>query len=287
MYYKTYLAAIRQFDQLISQGSAAENKNQLIEVSGVVLLVNPSHATCLNKRRALIEEGLLSAKEELSTIASLQLLHESSKSSILWSYRRWLLRKLYGPADESLGDSLEGVNVPLEGLSQELDIATTASEIYPRNYHAWLHRYKCLDSLASSNRSSNPTALLSQVLRAEEFAITKWVEMHVGDYSAMQYLCHVYATMAKMGIQHIQMHADDGVETGSDVQVKTYPFSPWEHAVELVQRYPTHEALWHYLRTSYALQDGAKDSEMLPKRQEPYTTNFERWKVGFEDRKAT
>ena len=249
-----------------------------------MLLGNPSHSTCLNKRRALVEDGLLDIEQELSLIASLQLLHECSKSSILWSYRRWLLRKLYAPTKPSLVDSLEDVNVPLEAISQEVAIATTASEIYPRNYHAWLHRYKCLESVASSPSSNT---LLSQVLRAEEFAITKWVDLNVGDYSAMQYLCHVYSTMDKMGIQHIQMHADDDAEARSDEKVNTISFSPWEHAVELVRRYPTHEALWYYLRASYALQGCPKDAKLPEQLQGEYTAKFTRWKTGFEGHKTT
>lgn len=288
VYYTTYLQAVRRFEQLLEEVQAKENRTELIEVTCVVLLVNPAHSTCLNKRRALVEEGLLAGKDELTLISSLQLLRESSKSSILWSYRRWILRKLYGAADISHdADSLDGVAIPLESISQELAIATTASEVYPRNYHAWLHRYKCLDSLASSFPSTAPSTLLSQVLRAEEFAITKWVEMNVGDYSAMQYLCHLYTTMEKLGIQHIQMHADEDEGDRSDKKVVTVPFSPWEHATELVQRYPMHESLWYYLRTSHAVQGSPTEINVQISRQEPYFANLERWKTSFESLRGT
>lgn len=235
---------------------------------------------------------MLSEEEELGLIASLQLLPEAAKSSILWSYRRWLLRRRYSTSSNEKGlaliDDLNDVTMPLQAISRELAITSTASEIYPRNYHAWLHRYKCLHSLTSyeqqPNPSSNSFTLLSQVLRAEEFAIRKWVDMNVGDYSAMQYLCYVYSIMAKMGIQHIQTHTDNDARGTEGERLDKMSFPPLEHAVDLVERYPTHEALWYYLRTSYALRSGPVDTKILEHRQDAYGKNFERWRVGFDSK---
>jgi len=296
VYYKTYLQAIRRFEDILSRGGgelAKEDTAELIEVSCVVLLVNPAHSTCLNRRRDLVEQGVLSEEEELGLIASLQLLPESAKSSILWSYRRWLLRRRYSASSNEKGrsliDDLDDVTMPLEAISQELAIASTASEIYPRNYHAWLHRYKCIHSLASCEQQPQPSnsfTLLSQVLRAEEFAIRKWVDMNVGDYSAMQYLCYVYSIMVKMGIQHIQMHMDNDARGTEGEKLDKISFQPLEHAVDLVQRYPTHEALWYYLRASYALRSGPTDTKIPEHRQNTYWKNFEHWRAGF-DAKST
>jgi protein prenyltransferase alpha subunit repeat containing protein 1 len=291
VYYKTYLQAIRRFEDVLNRGVDGLDKEgaaELTEISCVILLVNPAHSTCLNRRRDLVEQGVLSEEEELGLIASVQLLPESAKSSTLWSYRRWLLRRIYSSKEKerSLSDDLDDVTMPLEAISRELAIATTASEIYPRNYHAWLHRYKCLHSLASYEQHPKPSSssftLLSQVLRAEEFAIRKWVDMNVGDYSAMQYLCYVYSILAKMGIRHIQMHTDNDAKGEEGGKLDKISFSPLEHAVDLVQRYPTHEALWYYLRAGYALRGGPAGTKIPEQLQDTYGKNFERWRAGFD-----
>jgi len=293
VHHKTYLQAIHRFEDFFSRGFnrlSKEEKAESIEVSCIVLLANPAHSTCLNRRRDLVEQGEISEEDELVLIASIQLLPESAKSSILWSYRRWLLRRIYSTSssrkETSLVDDLENVSLPLEAISNELAISSTASEIYPRNYHAWLHRYKCLHSLASSAQHSDPSSnsfiLLSQVLRAEEFAIKKWVEMNISDYSAMQYLCHVYTVMTKMKVQHIQIHADSDARGTGDDRLDKVSFSPLDHAMELVERYPTHEASWYYLRASYAIQNVPADLKIPDHRQGAYGKNFERWRAGFD-----
>lgn len=298
VYYQIYGEAIRRFNDYLSTGIIGLEQAQitdLIEVSCIVLLINPAHATCLNRRRILIEEGILQEADELKTTASLQLLKEGAKSSILWHHRRWLLQRIYKPHSSTKEDiplnvdTLDECILTPEAFAQEISLVTTANEIYPRNYHAWFHRYKCLQSLAtaysSTASSSSKRESLAQVLRAEEFVVSKWIELNVSDYTAAQYLCHIYSAMEERGIDHIQMHSEGEPESNANLQPQKSPFSPINHALELIRRYPAHESLWYYLRTAYSAQPkDTEDLHHIQEMQSTYADNFRRWKRGFECR---
>jgi protein prenyltransferase alpha subunit repeat containing protein 1 len=298
VFYQIYGEVIRQFEKSLVSGIAAVEKeglNDFLEITCIVLLVNPAHATCLNKRKELVEQGLLNERDELKITAALQLRSEGAKSSILWHHRRWLLRRLYKmhsqERDTSANmDTLDDCTMALEDLAEELSVATTASGIYPRNYHAWLHRCKCLQSMivAYGTPSSQLTReALAQMLRAEEFAVSKWIEVNVSDYSAQHYLCHVYHAMEERRIDHIQMHSEGELDGTAPINPQSHksPFSPLNHAEGLVERYPTHEALWYYLRAAYAAQPkGSKDLRHVEGKQGAYADNFRRWRSGFECR---
>jgi protein prenyltransferase alpha subunit repeat containing protein 1 len=302
VFYQIYGEVIRQFEKFLVLGIAAVEKeglNDLLEITCIIVLVNPAHATCLNRRKELVERGALNERDELKVTAALQLRPEGAKSSILWHHRRWLLRRLYQThsqqGDTSVNmDTLDDCTIALDGLAEELSVATTASRIYPRNYHAWLHRYKCLQSMiVNYGNASNalPSQLtreaLAQMLRAEEFAVSKWIEVNVSDYSAQHYICHVYRAMEERRIEHIQVHSEGELDSTAPINPESnkLPFSPLNHAEGLVERYPTHEALWYYLRTAYAAQPkGSKRLHPVEGRQGAYADNFRRWRGGFECR---
>lgn len=267
---------------------------EVLDTTLIILLVNPSHSTCLNKRKEIVQNGKWSEQQELQMTAALQLPSEGAKSSILWHHRRWLLRRMYSPSNASgeNEDDLEACRLPLDVVSSEISVATTASEVYPRNYHAWLHRYKCLRSMASTYRAidkaspSQSDDVWAQMLRAEEFALKKWIEHNVTDYTAMQYLCHVYSTMEELAVKHIQLNIEEEGEESdaneSNLEKSKVAFSPVEHAVDLIQRYPSHEALWHYLRAGYATLKLC-DQDLVASRNlgdpnELYAKHFERWR---------
>ncbi|KAG8802010.1 hypothetical protein FRC18_007645 [Serendipita sp. 400] len=118
--------------------------------------------------------------------------------------------------------------------------------------------------------------------------IKKWTESHIGDYTAMQYLCQLYSLMEAHGIQHIQIHSDTGEvvgENSTNVENKS-PFSPIAHSIELVRRFPTHEALWYYLRAAYAPQlclgKSRPNIEELKGLDEEKLKSFERWVSGLK-----
>ncbi|KAG8832708.1 hypothetical protein FRC17_000854 [Serendipita sp. 399] len=289
IFYGIYVAAIKRFDALLATDRATVDKDELQLVTGIVLLGNPGHFTALNRRKELVRRGFLSEEDELRVTAAWQLRSEGAKSSILWHHRRWLLRRRYSPSavEEGTIDTLDGCSLPVQVFSNELAVATSASEIYPRNYHSWLHRMKCLTAISQGSEDPNIPEAYAQILRAEEFMIKRWIESHVSDYTAMQYMCRLYAAMETHAIQHIQTHADPGELLGeekTDIDSKS-AFSPLSHAIELVRRYPTHEALWYYLRSAYASQVALgtvrQNMQELQGINEEYWKNFERWKVGF------
>jgi protein prenyltransferase alpha subunit repeat containing protein 1 len=303
VFYQIYGEVIRQFEKFLVLGIAAVEKeglNDFLEITCIVLLVNPAHATCLNRRKELVEQGMLNERDELEITAALQLRPEGAKSSILWHHRRWLLRRLYQPHSQQ-GDTsvymdiLDDCTIAVDDLAKELSVATTASRIYPRNYYAWLHRYKCLQSMiVNYGNASNAVAsqltreALAQMLRAEEFAVSKWIDVNVSDYSAQHYLCHVYRAIEERQIEHIQVHSEGEPDSTAPINTPSHkpPFSPVKHAEGLVERYPTHEALWYYLRMAYAAQpNGFKCLHHVEEKQGVYADNFRRWRGGFECRK--
>ncbi|PVG01900.1 hypothetical protein CPB86DRAFT_24892 [Serendipita vermifera] len=299
VYYEIYMKAIKRFDHLMKAGSSPLSPSEeleLQEATGVILLVNPAHSTCLNRRRDIVQKKILTESKELEIIGAIQLRTDGAKSSILWSYRRWLLRRLYmdpnsmQAVENFMEDVLEGCSIPPTAFAQELSLVTTACEIYPRNYHGWLHRYKLLRSLAASCDRSAHKEELAQMLRVEEFTIKKWTELNASDYTAMQYLCRVYATMEEAKIAHIQMHTEAELKEDTEINPEKgrAPFSPLEHAVELIERYPTHEALWYYRRSAYAVQSNHEENQStIGSENDSLDSNYIRWKVHFDDRTKT
>jgi protein prenyltransferase alpha subunit repeat containing protein 1 len=124
------------------------------------------------------------------------------------------------------------------------------------------------------------------MLRAEEFGLKKWIEHNVTDYTAMQYLCHVYSTMQELAVKHIQLHAEEEDEATeakeSDFKESKMAFCPVDHAIDLIKRYPSHEALWYYLRVGYtAARVPDQEIDVLKKLGGPegvYAEHFERWR---------
>jgi protein prenyltransferase alpha subunit repeat containing protein 1 len=296
VYYEVYMRAIKRFDHLIRLGSAQlspSDELELQEVTGVILLVNPAHSTCLNRRRDIVEKKILAESRELEIIGAIQMQKDGAKSSILWSYRRWLFRRLFKEPnaiqryENTEDDGLEQCSIPPTTFAQELSLITTTCEIYPRNYHGWLHRYKLLRSLATSYDRSVRKEELAQMLRMEEFTVKKWIEFNVSDYTAMQYLCQVYATMEHTKIPHIHIHTEVELESGVDVDPKKgrSPFSPVEHALELIERYPKHEALWYYRRSAYAVQSKHEEVQDVSESNDNIlSNNYVRWRVQFDSR---
>ena len=261
--------------------------SELLAITAVVLLVNPAHASALNLRKNLIENGVTSETDELSITSALQLTSDGSKSSILWHHRRWILRRLYASPSSNMEeipfDSLAGCKLPMDVVLAEFAAVATAGEIYPRNYHAWRHRYICLQGAVSS-RHAHPEQqnALAQLLRAEEFGLKKWTELHATDYTAMQYLCQLYAAMDACGIQHIQIHEGLGDDSDQSEREKV-EFSLLGHFIELVTRYPSHEALWYALWSAYALLPSKRaELESMKGLDDANLQKFERWRDRFD-----
>ena len=73
------------------------------------------------------------------------------------------------------------------------------------------------------------------LLMEERTAAMKWIDLHVSDYSAIHYLIRLCVGLHNL--DHLQQ--DVKVQLTKEVR---------EHAEDLVQRYPTHESLWLYIR---------------------------------------
>lgn len=141
----------------------------------------------------------------------------------------------------------------------------------------------CLRGAVSSCRAHpEQQAALAQLLRAEEFGLKKWTELHVADYTSMQYLCQLYAAMDECGVQHIHIH--EGVEDDSDRQEEVkVEFSLMRHFMELITRYPSHEALWYALRSAYALLPNPKrEMGSMEGLDDTHLQRFERWRIRFD-----
>ncbi|KAI0090727.1 hypothetical protein BDY19DRAFT_730663 [Irpex rosettiformis] len=284
--YKAYLEATALFRSyrplLVSVSPSLQRDSDIggllhiediLNVSSVLILLNPGHNTAWNARKTLILSGFRGINQELALMTALLTVHECAKHSLLWHHRRWLLRRLYplsvkepsalvaksipnfpGVDDE---DTLSSTNIPLHVLEAEFSACTLACSTYNRNYFGWLHRFRCLDALASKIPAAQMSADDSQVapllktLQEESSRSSRWIDQHISDYTAMQYQCR---------LQSMLEHYSRLVPQASERSPGEIPsIGIFGHAESLVKAYPSHEALWLYLRGAaqiYAKRDG-------------------------------
>lgn len=200
----------------------------------------------------MVTLGHLDASQELRFTSALMTHRDCAKQSILWHHRRWLLRFLYQRG--SSGDGIEAKDdivdedflinhyIPTEIIASELEISSKASEIYPRNYFAWSHRFRCLLALTKTAQVTHSSHSLD-LIKQESLWIRQWIERHISDYSAMQYHQQLSTAIQQLDPE-IQL-----VLSGTSPSD-----TPRSLALSLVQTYPNHEALWIYLRNSIELQ---------------------------------
>ncbi|KAL5531968.1 hypothetical protein ACEPAF_5531 [Sanghuangporus sanghuang] len=229
------------------------------------------------------EDGLRRACfAELEFIASLLSVKQCSKVSMLWHHRRGLLACIFSSEARSFDANLNrpdrmpftddyfisGVELPASTLQAEYDLTTRACEVYPRNYFAWFHRWLCFQSCLNSytrlcsqcsSKSSRlepndaPPAIMNiEDLISSEIANTKvWIERHISDYSAVDYICRIVEALEPNAYPHPRLHSDTLPSSDDDVLSELSPNHASEllqHALSLVQSYPLHESLWLYLR---------------------------------------
>jgi protein prenyltransferase alpha subunit repeat containing protein 1 len=112
-------------------------------------------------------------------------------------------------------------------LRDELDLATRACELYPRNHAAYAHRAFCL-------------ACASPALQSQERdATSRWLDRHLADHSAAQ-------------------HLDSLARRAGEPERETVR----RQARELLSRYPSRETAWMLLRRC-ARSDHAEDRALL------------------------
>ncbi|CCL99193.1 uncharacterized protein FIBRA_01208 [Fibroporia radiculosa] len=252
--YKFYMLAISPFAQSYKKFKIdAKNRNSrlgsdpLISLSAVLLLANPAHQSALNARKRLVEADLIDPKHDLIFTESLLTLRDASKQSILWHHRRWLLRRIFQPLtlspaalSDDDGNSLQQIAMPPDVLQHEFSVVSRACDTYHRNYYARAHGFFCLEALNAMTRTQTPDKRYSGLLQDEYQATRTWIEQHVSDYTAVQYLRSVY----DMLLQDISRR--ESVQ--EDVSKSELTF--FVHAQRLVEAYPDHESLWLYLRAA-------------------------------------
>jgi len=252
--YKAYLVAVRAYFALRNESRKSapspQQSNQLDRLTRVVLLANPAHQTALNSRKRLVQNLTVDPHCELNLSASLLSCRECAKESILWHHRRWLLGVIHEVPPTAGADSIPET-VPPDALGAEFVRASAACHLYTRNYHAWAHRLFCAKALVASQQSGVPSNL--GVLAKEYQRTLKWVESHISDYSAMNYVANIEKMLLGGNLAEPRLPAE-------------------EHATLLLRSYPDHESLWMYLRSS--VTPGGEMVSITPTKETPSVRQF-------------
>ncbi|OQR75269.1 protein prenyltransferase alpha subunit repeat-containing protein 1-like [Tropilaelaps mercedesae] len=141
--------------------------DKLIQLTNVLLLLNPELAVAWNHRRRLYLQRNLGLRQELQL--SQLALSRKPKTAEAFFHRKWLL-----------GQEME--NYPLERrqavLHSELQLCDTMASKYFSNYHAWDYRRH----LVREYVEGAPLIIESELQRSKDF-----LQSHVSDHSGMAY----------------------------------------------------------------------------------------------------
>ncbi|XP_051499101.1 protein prenyltransferase alpha subunit repeat-containing protein 1 isoform X3 [Apus apus] len=128
------------------------NKDELIDITCTLLLLNPDFTTAWNVRKELILSGSLNPLKDLH-LGKLALT-KFPKSPETWIHRRWVLQQLI--QEKSLPGLVTKGNLgaaPVERIhrlvQEEIDVCSEAAGRYPSNYNAWSHRIWVLQHLGN------------------------------------------------------------------------------------------------------------------------------------------
>ncbi|KAH7910995.1 hypothetical protein BJ138DRAFT_1186992 [Hygrophoropsis aurantiaca] len=277
--YSTYILAVQRFTQCKKRDLAVASRSAILELkstSAIIILANPAHHTALNARRRLVlcaysypadthdpseDAGCLRAEDELAFTAALLSSRHCAKEAGLWSYRRWLMQRIYPSESDACAacsiscDRFLALRIPPDVLRTELRIVTRACELYPRNYFAWMHRSICMQGvlhhIAALHRphSPNPDDKEAHVhdeyldiITAEISTTKRWIEQHVADASAVHYLVTL--------VHSVQSHSS----YVSNQELPSGNLSLASHAMSLLRAFPVHEALWAYIRGAVVVE---------------------------------
>nr|XP_056704654.1 protein prenyltransferase alpha subunit repeat-containing protein 1 [Euleptes europaea] len=255
------------------------NKEELIDITCTLLLLNPDFTTAWNVRKELILSGTLNPVKDLH-LGKLALT-KFPKSPETWIHRRWVLQQLI--QENSLHTLVTKGNLemaPTERIQrlvkEEMDVCCEAAGRYPSNYNAWSHRIWVLQHLAK----------LSTKILLDELSSTKhWVSMHVSDHSGFHYRQFLLKSLTGRTVTNytVQMHIqpnnqqapslpkaeenDDAEAACVEEQQPDHPFllkEEVELCTDLINSYPGHETLWCHRRHVFYLQHHLKNKLVLP-----------------------
>ncbi|XP_069481891.1 protein prenyltransferase alpha subunit repeat-containing protein 1 isoform X2 [Ambystoma mexicanum] len=228
------------------------NREELIDTTCTLLLLNPDFATAWNVRKELIQAGTLNPIKDLH-LGKLALT-KFPKSPETWIHRRWVLQQLHegststtsvnkGRAGPVSAERLQGI------VQEEMHVCCEAAGRYPSNYNAWSHRIWVLQHLAK----------LDVKVLLDELSSTKlWVAMHVSDHSGFHYRQFLIKSLiSKLGTErnvpvHNQTVNDQTASLPKDgacveaprVNLALLLEEEMELITDLVDSYPGHETLW-------------------------------------------
>ncbi|XP_008936276.1 PREDICTED: protein prenyltransferase alpha subunit repeat-containing protein 1, partial [Merops nubicus] len=245
------------------------NKDELIDTTCTLLLLNPDFTTAWNVRKELILSGTLNPLKDLH-LGKLALT-KFPKSPETWIHRRWVLQQLI--QENSLPSLLTKGNLgaaPVERIhrlvQEEMNVCSEAAGRYPSNYNAWSHRIWVLQHLGK----------LTVKVLLDELASTKyWVSMHVSDHSGFHYRQFLLKSLIgrtvtdnnvlvqnqRVNEQNPSLQKEEesaGAEAAcgkeQSVDLPHCLEEELELCTELIDTYPGHETLWCHRRRVFYLQ---------------------------------
>ncbi|NXI36321.1 PTAR1 protein, partial [Galbula dea] len=229
------------------------NKDELVDITCTLLLLNPDFTTAWNVRKELILSGTLNPLKDLH-LGKLALT-KFPKSPETWIHRRWVLQQLI--QENSLPSLLTKGNLgaaPVERIhrlvQEEMNVCSEAAGRYPSNYNAWSHRIWVLQHLGK---------LTVKVLLDELSSTKYWVSTHVSDHSGFHYRQFLLKSLigrtvtdnnvlVQKEVVNEQKEENAGAEATfaeeQSVDLSRCLEEELELCTELINAYPGHETLW-------------------------------------------
>ncbi|XP_029424004.1 protein prenyltransferase alpha subunit repeat-containing protein 1 isoform X2 [Nannospalax galili] len=236
------------------------NKDELIDVTCTLLLLNPDFTTAWNVRKELILSGTLNPVKDLH-LGKLALT-KFPKSPETWIHRRWVLQQLIQEA--SLSSFVTKGNlgiVPAERtqriIQEEMEVCGEAAGRYPSNYNAWSHRIWVLQHLAK---------LDIKILLDELSSTKQWASMHISDHSGFHYRQFLLKSLISQTavdssvLEQNSLRSKPKDEEATDsveeprVNLTHLLEKEVEFCTDLIDSYPGHETLWCHRRHVFYLQ---------------------------------
>ncbi|XP_075382748.1 protein prenyltransferase alpha subunit repeat-containing protein 1 isoform X1 [Mycteria americana] len=255
------------------------NKDELIDITCTLLLLNPDFTTAWNVRKELILSGTLNPLKDLH-LGKLALT-KFPKSPETWIHRRWVLQQLI--QENSLPSLVTKGNLgaaPVERIhrlvQEEMNVCSEAAGRYPSNYNAWSHRIWVLQHLGK---------LTVKVLLDELSSTKYWVSMHVSDHSGFHYRQFLLKSLIGRTVtdnnvlvrnqmvneQNPSLQKEEesaGAEAAcaeeQSVDLPCRLEEELELCTELIDTYPGHETLWCHRRRVFYLQHHLSNKIPLP-----------------------
>ncbi|NXF70951.1 PTAR1 protein, partial [Sclerurus mexicanus] len=230
------------------------NKDDLVDITCTLLLLNPDFTTAWNVRKELILSGTLNPLKDLH-LGKLALT-KFPKSPETWIHRRWVLQQLI--QENSLPSLATKGNLgaaPVERIhrlvQEEMNVCSEAAGRYPSNYNAWSHRIWVLQHLAK---------LTVKVLLDELSSTKYWVSMHVSDHSGFHYRQFLLNSLIGRTVTDSKVLVNEqspnfqkeeesaGTEAAcaeeQSIDLPRRLEEEMQLCTELIDNYPGHETLW-------------------------------------------